>query len=228
MPARDARAPGQRQRPLQQRGAALLLEARAGQEAPPGGRGEGHRRLELGVVAPAGALPGVRPVVVEDVLALAVPLGIERHHRDRHALGAGDEVARHPAAAAADRARGLERREEAVGGEGVDGRPAPVGLGVPGAGVPVGRGDLAEAAEDRDLDAAAAVHCSPEMAEIGVASMPPASRQRHQPGGDLDGEARPGRGIGESREPCRIRDAGEAAPRAPTRRRRARGASRRT
>ena len=70
--ARDPRLLGERQRALQQRGASLGLEARPGQEAPAGGRGEGNRGLQLRVVAPAGALPGMRPVVIEDVLALAV------------------------------------------------------------------------------------------------------------------------------------------------------------
>ena len=93
---------GERQRALQQGGAALGLEARAGQEAPAGGRGERHGGLELRVVAAAGALLGVRPVVVEDVLALAVALGVERHDGDSSAAGAGDQVARHPAGAAAD------------------------------------------------------------------------------------------------------------------------------
>ena len=115
----DTPSAGRPYRPLRQCRTALLLDARPG-EAPPGGRRERHGRLQLWIIAPAGPLPRLRPVPVEDVLALAVPLGIERHHRDRHLLGPGDEMPRNPAAAPPDRARGLERQQEPVGGEGID------------------------------------------------------------------------------------------------------------
>ena len=70
--AGDAGALGEGDGALQQRGAALGLEAGPGQEPPAGRRGEGHGALQLRIVAAAGILPGMRPIVVEDVLALAV------------------------------------------------------------------------------------------------------------------------------------------------------------
>ena len=81
-----------------QLGYPVLLKAAAG------GGGEGHGRLQLGVVAAAGPLPGMRPVVVEDVLALAVGLGVERHHRDRPAGAPRHQVPGDPARPPPDRA----------------------------------------------------------------------------------------------------------------------------
>ena len=124
----------------------------------------GTRDLQLRIVAPAGALVGVGPAVVEDVLALAMGL--------RVAGRGGDDLAgvpvldqdmhRLPARAPADAARILERRQEGVRDEGV------VGLGrlrpVAGRrarrtrarrvrhGVPLRGRDSLEALRDADLD----------------------------------------------------------------------------
>ena len=56
---------------LHQRLEALAFVALARQEASPGGGREGHGDLKLRVVMPPCPLPGMAPVVIEDVLALA-------------------------------------------------------------------------------------------------------------------------------------------------------------
>src|SRR6056297_3429251 len=83
--------------------ARLAAPFRAGlhEKAPSRGGGEGDGQLKLGVITPAGALPGVGPVVVENVLALAVALGVERGHADHLAARPRDEMAGLPAGACA-------------------------------------------------------------------------------------------------------------------------------
>ena len=86
---RQAVALGQLDRPPDQGGAPDPVPARTGQQAPARCRCEGHGHLELGVIAPAGLLIGMGPVVIEDVLALAVALGIERCDGNHLAACAG-------------------------------------------------------------------------------------------------------------------------------------------
>ena len=127
---------------------AVLVGVRAGpdQQAPAGHRREGHRRLELGIVAPAGALIGVGPAMVEDVFAHGMALQVAGHDRRRAAVGAVEhEVLAEPAGLARGRAGFLQRPEEIVRQERV------VGLaGRVGAGVPVVAGDVAERGKDTE------------------------------------------------------------------------------
>src|SRR6266851_9806678 len=58
---------------------AVFERAGAREQARPRHRRERHRGLELGVIAAAGALEGLRPAMVEYVFALAVALHIERY-----------------------------------------------------------------------------------------------------------------------------------------------------
>ena len=97
------------------------------QEPPPGDRRERRSDLEFGIVAPAGALVGVGPGVIEHVLALAMALEIAGGGGD-HAPARvfDDDMRRRPARAAADRARSLERVEKGVGDEWVE--PFALGL----------------------------------------------------------------------------------------------------
>ena len=61
-----------------------------GEQARAGDGGERHRDLELGIIAPTGAGPGVGPAVVEDIFALAVALGIGRRGaNERLIMGSG-------------------------------------------------------------------------------------------------------------------------------------------
>ena len=90
----------------------------AREDARPRHRGERHRHLELGIVAPASAFQRVGPGVVEHIFAVGVGLGVaggHRHHLARGVMQHG--VARMPAGARAHRAAILQRREEGVGDE---------------------------------------------------------------------------------------------------------------
>ena len=76
------------------------------------GRGrEGDRGDELRVVRDAEPLGVARPLMIEDELALAVSLHVERHRGDDLAALADDERAREPADLRRDAPRLLERRE---------------------------------------------------------------------------------------------------------------------
>ena len=106
--------------------------ARPHQQAAPRHRREGHGDLQLGIVAAAGALVGIGPGVVEDVLALAVRFGVAgRAGDDLVLLVLQDEVARRPARAVADAARFLQRLQEAVGEERIEDGGVGIGAGVP-------------------------------------------------------------------------------------------------
>ena len=92
-----------RRRPSQQR------------QPAPRRRRERDRRDELRVVAHARALRGVGPGPVEDELAVAVGLEVERHRADEAARAAPREHdARHAAGARTDAVRRLERGEKGV------------------------------------------------------------------------------------------------------------------
>ena len=136
------------------------------QQPRAGGGGKGHRRLQLGVIASTRARPGLGKGVVEDVFALAVPLGVKRHGADQSAVVAQRQVPRLPPRAGADRAAVLERLEKAVGGERVAraGRgggtcgigpgcvgPGKIGPGKIGQRVPVGGRDRGDALDDCDV-----------------------------------------------------------------------------
>ena len=141
MQRRQAIVGRQPDRALYQRRGADFGKARPGEKAPTGGRGEGHRNLKLGVIVAAGVLIGMRPIVVEDIFALAVALGIKRRAGDHLAAQPRGQVGRLPAGAAPDRAAGLKRLEKAVGGERVKRPPAVVCFGA-GTGIPDGGADL--------------------------------------------------------------------------------------
>ncbi len=91
------------------------------QKPAPGDRRERGGDLEFGIVAPAGALVGVGPGVVEHVFALAVALEIAGGGGDHApARVLDDDMRRRPARAAADRAGGLKRVEKRVRDEWVE------------------------------------------------------------------------------------------------------------
>ncbi len=92
-----------------------------GEQQPRAGRGgEGRGDLQLGVIAPAGALEGIGPAVVEDIFALAVALEIGRQRGAQGALAILDhDGCGLPAAALADVARILQRGQEGVADEGI-------------------------------------------------------------------------------------------------------------
>ena len=120
------------------------LRPRRRQQARPGHRREGDRDLELGVVAPAGALERIRPAVVEDIFAVGVVLEIHRHGAENGAVPAlEDDVARVPAGLRRARAAVFERRQEGVADEGV---------AVAGAAVPRRRVHLGDRAQDMSFD----------------------------------------------------------------------------
>ena len=93
---------------------------RIAQKAPPGGRGEGHGDLKLGVIAPARAGVSLGPAVVKDVFALRVAFHVKRHRRHHPALVAQDQGPRLPAGAVPGGAGGFQRSQKTVGGEGVN------------------------------------------------------------------------------------------------------------
>ena len=133
---------------LRQRGAARVLPSRPGQETPPGRGREGDGGLQFGVIAPARALVSVAPGVVKDVFALAVGLGVKRHDRDHVLPRPRDKVMGLPAALPTDGARGFQRPQKAVRGEGIDRAPT-VGLRA-GATVPRGGGDAVQPVQHGD------------------------------------------------------------------------------
>ncbi len=114
-------------RPDRRTGRGIAVRRWMDQNTRAGDGGEGHRDLELGVIVLAGALPRIGPGVVEHIFALAVPLGIARHHRQRRVVGTDDQRQRLPAGAGADRSRFLERRQK---------RMAQKRIGIARAGVP--------------------------------------------------------------------------------------------
>ena len=88
------------------------------QQAPARDGREGRRDLNLGIVAPARVFIGLRPAVVEDVLAHAVRLQIGRRRRDEAArFVLYEQVRGRPAGAAADRFGLFEREQKGVGNE---------------------------------------------------------------------------------------------------------------
>ena len=81
------------------------------QEPAPRRRRERHADLELGIIAPAGALIGIGPAIIEDIFAHRMGLQIGRHdgpHRAFIAV-AQHEMARIPASTVADGAGGFQR-----------------------------------------------------------------------------------------------------------------------
>ena len=121
-----------------------------GEEHPAAGdRREGDSDLDFGIVAPAGALVGVGPGMVEHIFALAVALEIGRRRGDEAARGVfDDDMGGDPAGAPTHRARLLEREKEGVGDERIE--PLPVRrlaaeIRRISAGVPRGGGDVGDA-----------------------------------------------------------------------------------
>ena len=115
-------------------GVAHAVFDRAGPREQAGARHrrEGHGDLELGIVAAAGALEGLRPAMVEDVFALAVAFHIERGGALQGAVVAfGQQILRLPAGPPADRLGILQRLQEAVAEERVAGRARRQRAGVP-------------------------------------------------------------------------------------------------
>src|SRR5208282_5867591 len=112
------------------------------EQARPGDRREGDRDLQLGVIAPAGALVRLGPAVIEDIFAVGVALEVHGCRGDEPArLVLHDEVAGQPAGLAAGRAALLEGREEGV----ADARVVGAGDGVPRLGL-----DLGDALDEPD------------------------------------------------------------------------------
>ena len=101
--------------------------ARSGQDPPAIDRRKGHGDLQFGIILPARLLPGLRPVEVKDVFALAVAFGIERHHPDDLAGLGRHQMARRPARASTHRPALLKRKQEPVRRE----RIATTGAAIP-------------------------------------------------------------------------------------------------
>ena len=70
---------------------------------------ERHGDLQLRVVAPAGALEGVGPLVIEDVLAIGMRSSVHRRDADRPPCIFEHGVNRAPAGCGADRLAVFER-----------------------------------------------------------------------------------------------------------------------
>src|SRR3546814_15846982 len=87
---------------------------RIAQQQPRAGNGrERNRQLELGIISAAGAHIGVRPVLIEDIFALAVALGIGGGDGRRAALGiVDDEMDGLPSRARSVAARFLQSGEK--------------------------------------------------------------------------------------------------------------------
>ena len=84
--------------------------AGAGEQARSRHWREGNRGLELGVVAAAGALEGLRPTVIEDIFALRVALDVEGYGPQQSVFRVlRQQILRLPAGAPADRLRVLQR-----------------------------------------------------------------------------------------------------------------------
>ena len=100
--------------------AAIFIGARPDEEPSAGRRCEGHRHLQLRIVAAAGTLERLGPAVVEDVFAHRVGLEVAGKDRIRFAVGTVEnEVLGEPAGLPSDRAGFLERPQKIVRDEGV-------------------------------------------------------------------------------------------------------------
>src|SRR5258708_29337291 len=136
------------------------------------------------MVATAGALEGLRPAMVEDVLALAVALHIERHGAEQGTIGGfGQQVLRLPAGAPADRLGILQRLQEAVAEERVAGRAGRQRTGVPPGGV-----DARQGIDDAQSDGRGVVRHDVSIARIvpgkghkAMNKKSPADRSRRTP-----------------------------------------------
>ena len=96
----------------------------AEQAAPRNGR-ERNCHLELVIIVAPGALPRLRPAMIEDIFALAVGLQIGRGGGGETAVGIVDQDrGRHPAAVPADAVALLEQGEEGAGHERIGGGKA--------------------------------------------------------------------------------------------------------
>lgn len=126
--ARAARQTGQRARQAVAHGVAIGAGPR---EKPRAGDGrERHAGLQLRVITPARVLIGLRPAVVENIFALAVAFGVERHGAGENArFVARDQVMRRPAGARAHAARIFQRRQEGVAEERIVGACARIPFG---------------------------------------------------------------------------------------------------
>ena len=127
------------------------LMPRPGQEAAPGGGGEGYADLKLRVILPARLFIGMGPVEIEDIFALTMPLGIKPGDGDQLSTLTGEERPGRPTAPPPDGAAAFERRQKAMGGEGIDGASALRRLGA-GAGIPIRSRDLGKAGLNGKVD----------------------------------------------------------------------------
>lgn len=147
-------------RALDQRQIGPFGRIRRGQEAPPRGGGEGNRALQFGVVFAAGVLERMRPVLVEHILALAVGLAVKRHDAGKPSVaGPRREMTRIPAGGVGDGAAVLQRQQEAMRGERVDGSAAIGGLRA-GAMVPVRRIDGGDTVQHIDREERLLAHAA--------------------------------------------------------------------
>ena len=89
-----------------------LIQILAHQQAGARGRRERHRRQQLWIIAPAGALIGIGPAIVEDELAPAVTFHIQGHAARRRITiwVIQQQVHRPPARAAMHAAAFLQRQ----------------------------------------------------------------------------------------------------------------------
>ena len=124
------------------------IGGRIDQQARARRRREGYRTLEFRIVAPAGALKGIGPVPVEDVLAVGMALEIERGAAEQAAFRILEhEVLRQPTGLRGGRAALLQGTQKGMADERVVAR----------AGVPFGSRHLGDAADHLDCQAVATV-----------------------------------------------------------------------
>ena len=173
-------------RALYQRGAPGFFPTRTGQQPAARCRSKGHRRLKLGVISAACTLIGVRPVVIENVLTLAVPLCIKRRDCDHLSVTPRDEVANLPTGARPDGSRRFKGAQKPMRRERVI-RPSAIRRLRARARVPLGGINLLQSGENFDFDLCATVHGASadraivwiplQMGPVRSRSIPPLPRQ---------------------------------------------------
>lgn len=121
--------------PGRQRCANHLLIAPLGRKQPRARRGrEGNGTLEFRIIAAAGPLEGIRPSMVENILALAVALDVAGKASAQGTVRFLDQqMLTEPARFGCCRSRFLQRRKVGMRNEGIIGR---AGLPLRGAGKP--------------------------------------------------------------------------------------------
>ena len=112
------------------------LIPRLRQKPPTRGRREWNCNLKFRVIPPAGPLPGMGPVVIEDILALAMRFRVKRRDSNHVTALARAKILRLPTGPGADRSAFLQCPKETPRRERIDWAPAVGGFRTR-AGVPI-------------------------------------------------------------------------------------------